>query len=221
MLAVAFTLPVTELRVPEVGANGDLSSALAKLWPSYLSYGLGCVVIGIYWARSHFLGKILNKTDHVYNLLNLLFLASVSILPFPTRAFVDHIRGDRNSPTASVIYTAALLLPALVWTGKWSYAARARLLDPRIDDRYLQRGEKVYAATSIGLAASVLLATADWRLGVALAWVITLSYAAPPKQPDYKPGREPTGATEQPEDQVGEQRNVRRDDQEPNSRPPK
>jgi uncharacterized membrane protein len=51
LLAVAFTLPVTELRVPEVGPNGDLSSALAKLWPSYLSYGLGCIVIGIYRAR--------------------------------------------------------------------------------------------------------------------------------------------------------------------------
>ena len=221
LLAVAFTLPATELRVPEVGPNGDLSSALANLWPSYLSYGLGCVVIGIYWARSHFLGKILEKTDHVYNLLNLLFLASVSILPFPTRALVDHIHGDRNSTTASVIYTAALLVPALVWTVKWSYAARVRLLDARITDRYLRRGEKVYAATSIGLAVSVLLAKTNWRLGVALAWAITLFYMAPPKEPDYKPGREPADDIEEPDDRLREQRNVPGDDQESNSRPPK
>lgn len=200
LLAVAFTLPVTELHVPEVGPNGDLSSAMAKLWPSYLSYGLVCVVIGIYWARSHFLGKILEKTDHVYNLLNLVFLASVSILPFPTRAFVDHVHGDINSTVASVIYTAALLVPAMLWTVKWFYAARVGLLDARITDGYLRRGEKIYAATSIGLAISILLAIANWRLGVLVAWAITLYYVAPPKAPDYKPGREPADDTEEPKE---------------------
>jgi hypothetical protein len=52
----------------------------------------------------------------------------------------------------------------LAWTLKWIYAARARLVRSTIADRYLQRGEN-YAATCLGLAASVLLAKADWRLG--------------------------------------------------------
>ena len=69
VLAIAITLPVVELKVPEVGPNGNLYSELLKLWPQYLSYALSFIVIGIYWARSHFLGKILEKTDHPYKYL--------------------------------------------------------------------------------------------------------------------------------------------------------
>lgn len=205
VLAIAITLPIVELHAPEVGPNGDLAAELAKLWPSYLSYALSFAVIGIYWGRSHFLGKIVEKTDHLYNLLNLLFLASVTVLPLPTRVFVNHIQGDGNSKVAGVIYASSLLLPTLVWTIKWFYAAKYHLLDVRLTDEYLQWGKKAYVATTAGLALSVAVTLVSWRLGVALAGLITLAYLLPPKTPQYKPGQEPKDEMEEAEDRPREQ----------------
>lgn len=200
VLAIAITLPIAELRAPEVGSDGDLLVELTKLWPSYLAYLLSFIVIGIYWSRSHFLGKILEKTDHFYNLLNLLFLASVSVLPFPTRMFANHVQGDANSKTASAVYATALLFPTLIWATKWFYAVRNKLVDARITDAYLRRGQMVYAATTTTLALSAAVTFANWRWGVGLAGLTTLAYLLPPKSPEYKPGEEPAHELEEAED---------------------
>jgi uncharacterized membrane protein len=115
-------------------------------------------------------------------------LGAVSLLPFPTRAFVDHIQGDANTRTAAILYAAALAVPMLLWTVKWFYAVSNQLLDPRIADRYLLRGKKLYLATTCGLTVATAITFVEWRLGLVLAGLITLSYLLPPKSPEYKPG---------------------------------
>ena len=81
VLAIAITLPVVELHAPKPEA-GDLAAAYLKLAPEYGAYVLSVILIGLYWAHSHFSGKLLEKTDHGYNLLSIGFLAAVSITPF-------------------------------------------------------------------------------------------------------------------------------------------
>ena len=93
VLAIAITLPVTELHAPEP-ADGDLATAYLKLAPEYAAYALSVILIGLYWASSHFTGKLLRKTDHGYNMLSIGFLAAVSITPFPARPLFEHLGGD-------------------------------------------------------------------------------------------------------------------------------
>lgn len=200
VLAIAITLPLVELHVPQVGENGNLLAELTKLWPSYVAYVLSFLVIGTYWARSHFLGKILVKTDHAYNLLNLLFLASVSVLPFPTRAFANHVGGDSNSKTAAVFYAFVLVAPALIWTVKWFYSVKQALLDPRFTVSYVSRVMKVCMATTAALILSASIAFFEWHVGIALALLITFAYLLPPRSPEYKPGQEPADELEEAED---------------------
>lgn len=63
VLAIAITLPVVELHAPKK-ADGDLAAAYLKLAPDYAAYALSVILIGLYWASSHFTGKLLQKTDH-------------------------------------------------------------------------------------------------------------------------------------------------------------
>ena len=110
-LAIAITLPVVELHAPGPD-EGDLAAAYLTLAPEYAAYGLSVIFIGLYWAHSHFSGKLLEKTDHGYNLLSIGFLAAVSITPFPARPLIEHLSGDADSRTATLVYLGIAAAPA-------------------------------------------------------------------------------------------------------------
>ncbi len=56
VIAIAITLLVLEVRVPEhasVGSSDELWRELARLWPAYLGYLVSFVTIGIMWTNHH------------------------------------------------------------------------------------------------------------------------------------------------------------------------
>nr|WP_295660821.1 TMEM175 family protein [Polymorphobacter sp.] len=196
VLAIAITVPVVELHAIDIAHRPDLAAAYAGLIPDYIAYALSVVVIGLYWAHSHFSGKIVEKTDHGFNLLSVLFLALVSVTPLPARPFVEHFRagldGDANGRTAAVVYAAALAAPSVAWLVRWLYAWRRHLLDDRLTDAYLHRVKIKYVATAVlSTAGAVIAALIDWRVGFGLTALVTLAYFLPPSKPEYREGQEP------------------------------
>lgn len=186
VFAIGITLPIVEIEMPEVGPDGaDLARALAQSWPSYLGYILSFFVIGVYWLRHHFAGKLYVQADHTFNLLNLVFLMAVCFVPFPTRVFVEHLGNTAQLPVASAFYLAALLLPAAAWTLKWIYGAQAGMIDHRLDPAYIRRLTTRYVATAGAYAAALLMASLDYRLGLAIGFVVTLIYLLPPPAPIF------------------------------------
>lgn len=190
VLAIAITLPVTELHAPEP-TDGDLAAAYLKLAPEYAAYALSVILIGLYWAHSHFSGKLLEKTDHGYNLLSIGFLAAVSITPFPARPLVEHLGGDAESATATLWYLGVAATPATWWFLRWAYATTRDLPDRRLTDAYLHRLTIKYGLTAAAYWAAFGLAFWDWRVGLIAAGILTLTYIVPPAKPSYKPGQEP------------------------------
>jgi len=88
VMAIAITLLVIDLRVPEMArevAEAGLGPALLKLWPNYLGYLLSFYIIGNYWLSHHRLFRPVRRYDDRLTLLNLLFLFFVALLPFSTR----------------------------------------------------------------------------------------------------------------------------------------
>lgn len=202
VLAIAITLPVVELHAPKRG-DGDLASGYLKLLPDYAAYVLSVILIGLYWAHSHFSGKILKKTDHGYNLISIGFLASVSVTPFPARPLFEHIGGDAESRTAALVYLAVASTPATWWLARWVYATRKGLLDPRLAGGYLRRLTVKYSITATAYWTAFLVGFWNWRVGLAAAAVLTLGYVVPPLQPAFKPGQEPRDELEEADEQRG------------------
>lgn len=190
VLAIAITLPVTELHAPEP-TDGDLAAAYLKLAPEYAAYALSVILIGLYWASSHLTGKLLQKTDHGYNLLSIGFLAAVSITPFPARPLIEHLGGDAESKTAVLAYLGVAAAPATWWFVRWVYATARGLPDPRLTDAYLRRITLKFAVTAGAYWAAFVLAFWNWRAGLIVAGIVTLSYIVPPAKPSYKPGQDP------------------------------
>ena len=209
VLAIAITLPVVELKAPTPGHGVTLADGYLALAPGYIAYALSFVVIGLYWAYSHFSGKLWRKTDHVFNLLTLVFLAAVSVTPFPSRPFVESLATGVDTPVAASVYAWMLAAPALCWTIRWFYGVRRGLLDPRLAESYVTAVGRNYAITTAACVAGAIVTTfASWRIGIGVVALCTLRYVLPPRTPRYQPGQEPRDdieeADERPADAPGD-----------------
>ena len=125
VFAIAITLPVVRLEAPKVAIGGDLAAAFGRLAPEYVTYGLSFTVIGLYWTYSHFSAQLLRRSDHGFNLLTLLFLASVSLTPFPAQPYVEHVADPANVRSAALLYGGLLSVPSAVWLARCSGASVA------------------------------------------------------------------------------------------------
>jgi len=89
VFAIAITLLILEIKVPPPG-SGELSLALARQWPSYLSFLMSFAFIGIMWINHHRLFTHIARSDDVLLILNLLLLLGVIVVPFPTAVLATH-----------------------------------------------------------------------------------------------------------------------------------
>jgi uncharacterized membrane protein len=188
VFAIAITLLILEIKVPHLpGAEGvHLLAALLALWPSYLALVLSFAMIGIYWANHHYLFKLFEKTDHGLNLLNLLFLLSISFLPFPTAVLGDYLADAANQKIAATFYAVGLLLPAAAWLLVWLYASRGqRLVNRRLDPSFLRRLTIQYIFTTALYGLAVVVSFVEFRLGLAMCIGLTLLYLRQPNAPAF------------------------------------
>jgi uncharacterized membrane protein len=133
VLAVAITLLVLNIAVPEPNANEPLFKALGLQWPNYLGYVTSFLVIGIIWVNHHHLFRYLKRIDQGLLLLNILFLLFVGLIPFVT-ALVTRYLQLPDEHTAAIVYSVTLLLMSMAFAGLWWYAmAHPQLVDPRVD----------------------------------------------------------------------------------------
>jgi uncharacterized membrane protein len=81
---------VLELRLPSEVSKHALAGALRDLAPKFFSFGLSFLVIGRFWMGHHRAFQYVRRYDRGLLWVNLLFLLSVSFLPFPTALLGDY-----------------------------------------------------------------------------------------------------------------------------------
>src|SRR4051794_19079406 len=84
VFAIAITLLVLDVRVPEDLEHGGLWRALGHIWPSYAGYAVSFFAIGIMWVNHHDLFSTVARVDRRLLFLNLAILGLIGFLPFPT-----------------------------------------------------------------------------------------------------------------------------------------
>src|SRR6476660_4703305 len=91
VFAIAITLLVLQIGVPKPG-SGSLARALGEQWPAYASYLVSFFTIGIIWINHHAVFASLERSDRGLLLLNLLLLAWVALIPWPTDLIAEYMR---------------------------------------------------------------------------------------------------------------------------------
>jgi uncharacterized membrane protein len=135
VLAIAITLLVLEIGVPEVGPDETLTHALLHLWPKYATFAVSFLTIGIMWINHHALFDRVRVVDRRMQTLNLILLLTISFVPFPTAVLGDYVRDGENGSAAGVLYGLNMLLVGFAFLALWLHLLRhAELRTDSFDD---------------------------------------------------------------------------------------
>lgn len=94
LFAIAMTLIVLEIRVPELprgSTDSQLLAALGDLGPRFVTYGLSFLTLGIFWNGQQTQLSYLDRGNRDLAWLELLFLAIIALFPFTTSLLAENI----------------------------------------------------------------------------------------------------------------------------------
>ena len=187
VFAIAITLLVLEIRVPEpdlTGHGSTLLSALLALWPSYLGYLISFVTIGIMWVNHHNMFMLIRRTDRYFLLISVLFLMCIAFLPFPTAVLAEYLSEPKGRRLAVALYSATFVLIALAYNGLWLYAVRnGRLLEKDADREAVESISRRYMMGPIAYAVSFGLAFINTWASLAVHGLLAAFFVLPVRKP--------------------------------------
>lgn len=188
VFAIAITLLILEIRLPiqAEGTHTSIAASLLAIWPSYFAYVFSFVTVGIYWVNHHYIFKIYQKTNHVFNLLNVFFLMCISFLPFPTEVLGSHLLDVSEQRTTIAFYVFGLLLPALSWSLMWFYgSSNYRLIDTNLSPRFVRYLTWQYRLSPVIYSIAFIITLIQPLVGLAISVGLTFLYLLPSKKPVY------------------------------------
>jgi uncharacterized membrane protein len=175
LFAIAMTLLVVAIGIPHLhdGDNiHDLLDALHDLTPDIVSFAISFAVIGRYWLAHHQFVALLKAMDQKFIALNLLYLAFIAFLPFPTALLGEYF----SNPISVVIYAINVAIVSGMEVVLFSWAQNHDLLERKLPDDVYRFGAAMSLAPvlffmlSIPIAfVSTPLAVCIWFLGIPLA----------------------------------------------------
>lgn len=178
VFAVAFTLLVLDLSLPDTTSDLPLTTALAGVQVQFVAFVISIAMVGTFFRSHHRLVRLLQRFDGTLLELTVFYLGLIVLIPL-----VQELVGSRpEEPLAYALYAlviggASAVEAAMLW-----HAHRRRLLRVSLRGRraYLHASRAVLPVvvflTSAGLAFligawTVILWLALWPLDGMLAWL--------------------------------------------------
>lgn len=128
VFAIAITLMVIEIKVPEVHegivTDQTLLHKLAELIPKFIGFLISFLLIGQYWIVHHrMFGFVINFTDRLI-WLNIFFLLAVALMPFSTAFYSEYVM--TNTMTPVIFYTCNIAMLGIINFLLWRYISNPK-----------------------------------------------------------------------------------------------
>ncbi|HEY0701740.1 MAG TPA: TMEM175 family protein [Candidatus Acidoferrales bacterium] len=170
VIAVIITIMVLELKPPH-----DASFAsLRELWPTFLSYVISYLFVGVVWVNHHHLLRYVERVCPLVIWANLLFLFFVSLIPFLTAYLAE----NRLNSFTTALYSFECVLINLSFHYLQGTVVREFGDDPRLQAmaRGLKRRNRL---ALLAYALAVPAAYLQPYISFALIFGVTLLYLVP------------------------------------------
>jgi uncharacterized membrane protein len=180
VFAIAITLLILEIKVPTAGV-APLAHQLVRQWPSYVSFVIGFLFIGIMWINHHRMFTMIKRSDTPMMILNLLLLLGVTALPFPTAVLAAHL-GTPGERTAVMLFNGNCVFIGIGFNALWRYAVSKRTLMLR-DEVNIEAAKKLSQQYAFGptlYAVCFALAWVNVTASLALNAALACFFALPP-----------------------------------------
>jgi TMEM175 potassium channel family protein len=128
IFAIAMTLLVLELKVPDLPKSVSTNELLLKIreeLPSFFSFMISFLYCGLLWLWHHLAMHFVRHLQLALVWLNLLFLMSVSLMPFSCGLLAHYLRNR----AAQEIYFANMFVAAGLLALQWLVAKRRKLIN--------------------------------------------------------------------------------------------
>jgi len=138
LFTIAATLLVVSIEVPNIpdaDVSRQLPHILDDVLPQLLSYFISFAVIVLFWFRHHALFGRVHTHDARFVALNMVFLAFIAVLPFPTELVGKY--GEES--ISVVVYALNVLVLSGLLTALFVYSARVGLVHPDLEGDSIHR----------------------------------------------------------------------------------
>ena len=163
IFAIAMTLLVLDLRLPEATGPADLATRLAALWPRFATFFISFVVLGVYWFAHHQAFYFIARVNRTLVWLNMLYFLGAVLIPF-----VASLLGSNSAdPVALSLYGVVLGLMATVGYVIWWYITGDRgLIDEKLDPDLVRKVRHWIAAGPLITPVAIALAFVNTSLSL-------------------------------------------------------
>jgi len=132
LFVVAATLLVVSIDIPNIPERDvatQLPHVLDDIVPQLLSYFISFAVIVLFWFRHHALFGRVHTHDARFVALNMVFLAFIAVLPFPSELLGKY----GQEKISVVIYAINVLVLSSLLISLYLYSERKNLVDANVE----------------------------------------------------------------------------------------
>jgi TMEM175 potassium channel family protein len=166
VFAIAMTILVVGIGIPHV-ADGHLDQALRDKRQEIFSFFISFVVIGFYWLSHHQFVSHLRAVDVRFMQWNLLYLATIAFVPFPTALVGVY----DTHPVSVVLYAVTLGVASFLEAVLFWHAHHADLLDLELAPDAFRFNILASLAPVVVFAVSIPIAYASTKWAL-LSWLL-------------------------------------------------
>jgi uncharacterized membrane protein len=152
IFAIAITLLAFNLHIPP-GIH-PFSAALGAIHTSLVGFFISFAVIGYIWLGHNRMFHYIREVDRRVFLLHLVFLATISFLPFASNA-LENFGNDRG---AVIFYASSILVVTLTQLAIWMYVrSHKALLETDLEPRTIDFITSFYSYTPVVFLISIIV----------------------------------------------------------------
>jgi uncharacterized membrane protein len=174
VFAIAMTLLIVSVEAPELaGPQDDPDSLLDPLYdlgPQLFSFFIAFLLLGRYWMTHHAFFAALRRVDRRFIGLNLVYLAFVAFLPFPTELVGKY---ERN-PVSVAIFAITLAMISGMESVIFRHAHRAGLLTKPMSESSYRYGMIQSTTPVVLFLLSIPIAFLWSPTAALLSWILTV-----------------------------------------------
>jgi len=190
IFAIAITLLVLNLTVPKLAdpLNDSLLKSLIRMWPHYLSFLLSFIVLGITWANHHEMFRFIRRSNHIFLLINILFLMFITLMPFSTSILGQFLNEGGNQVIATAFYNGTLLGMGLMFNAIWLYALKKGFINEQCNPEAIQDMTRGYLLGPVLFGAAFIVTFVWHPVSLAINTLAIVFFLIPsPNRPMYLP----------------------------------
>lgn len=174
VFAIALTLLVIDIKTSHVDSDLELTKHLIALIPKFFAYFLSFIILGLLWFGHQMVSHYILRSDRTHIWLNLLFLMSISLIPFSASLLGENL----YYRSATIFYGINLLVAGVIQYLHWEYMTqKSRLIDKNLDRRLVRAVQKIFLLVPLTYAIAIEVSFFSISLSLVLYSLGTLAGA--------------------------------------------